>query len=55
MVEYITNGTRLKLMDVTTIIGDKFENFYIKKKDGSFEAKPMKLQLCKFTVLSFIV
>jgi hypothetical protein len=47
MVEYITNKACFKLTGVTTIMVDEFDNLCINKKDRSFEAKPMKLHLCK--------
>jgi hypothetical protein len=47
MVEYITNKAWLTLTDVTTMMLDKVANFCINKKDRLFEAKPMKLHLCK--------
>jgi hypothetical protein len=47
MVEYITNKAWLTLTDVTMIMVDEVDNSRINKKDGSFEAKPMKLHLRK--------
>jgi hypothetical protein len=47
MVEYITNNTWSILMDVTTIMVDKVDNFCIDKMDRLFEAKLMILHLCK--------
>jgi hypothetical protein len=46
-VEYITKEAWSTLTDVTTIMVDKVDSFRINKKDGSFDAKPMKLHLRK--------
>jgi hypothetical protein len=47
VVEYITNKAWSTLNDVTKIMIDKDDNVCINKRDGLFEAKPMKLHLCK--------
>jgi hypothetical protein len=47
MVGYITNEAWSMLRDVTTIMVDEVDNFRINKKDRLFEARPMKLHLCK--------
>jgi hypothetical protein len=47
MVEYITNKAWSMMTDVTAIMVDKVDNFHINKKDKWFDAKPMKLHLCK--------
>jgi hypothetical protein len=47
VVEYITNKAWSTLTEVATIMVNEVDNFCINKKDGLFDAKPMKLHLYK--------